>query len=87
MAVQRIYTIYDSKVAAFLRPFFCRSDAEAIRAFTDTVTDPGSLLNKHPEDFSLFVVGDFDEETGRVVSGKVVSLTTGVVCMAFKKEV
>lgn len=56
-------SIRDSKVGAFMRPFFVRSVGEAIRVFSDDVNgkDAESVLRAHPEDFSLWHFGDFDD--------------------------
>ncbi len=62
--ILRAYTVYDSKTEAYLRPFFMQTPAEAIRAFRDTVNDGQSPFCKHPEDFTLFEVGTFDETSG-----------------------
>ncbi len=60
----RAFTVYDSKVDAYLRPFFLQTPAEAIRSFKDTVNDQQSTISKHPEDYTLFEIGTFDESTG-----------------------
>lgn len=70
----RAFTVYDSKVEAYLRPFFMHTDAEAIRAFKDTVNDGQSPFCKHPEDFTLFAIGHFDESDGHLASTVPVSL-------------
>lgn len=62
----RAFTVYDSKVDGYLRPFFMQTPAEAMRAFKDTVNDGQSPISKHPEDYTLFEVGTFDESTGRI---------------------
>lgn len=61
-----ICTVYDSKAEAYLRPFFAQSKGAAIRSLTDTVNsqDDGNMVAMHPEDYSLFVVGSWDENTG-----------------------
>lgn len=60
----KMFTVYDSKAEAYLPPFYSKSKGEALRSFTDAVNDPQSQLNKHPEDYTLFEVGDFDENLG-----------------------
>ncbi len=62
----RAFTVYDVKVEAFLRPFFMQTPAEAIRAFTETVNDGQSAFFKHPEDFTLYEVGTYDESSGKL---------------------
>ncbi|WNK13105.1 MAG: nonstructural protein [Microvirus sp.] len=60
----QIFCIYDSKAAAFLQPFFSATMFTGQRAFTDAVNDKSTLFNKHPEDYTLWHVGGFDDETG-----------------------
>lgn len=61
----KVVAIYDSKAEAFLRPQMVRTRGEAIRILSDTVNKEDSLLHKHPGDFTLFEVAEFDERTGR----------------------
>lgn len=58
-----IYAVRDNAVGAFLRPFFMQANGQAIRAFSDEVNGD-SPMAKHPEDYSLWSIGAFDEATG-----------------------
>lgn len=58
------FTVFDSKVGAYLPPFFMRSSAEAIRAFTDAANGGNSQITAHAEDYVLFRIGTFDDERG-----------------------
>ncbi len=60
--LQNMFSIYDSKVEAFLQPFFMQTRAAAIRAVTDTVANPEHLFAKHPEDYTLFYLGSFEDQ-------------------------
>lgn len=60
----KVYTIFDSKVAAYNFPFTMRSNGEALRAFADMANDTSSRVGQHPEDYVLFAVGEFDDERG-----------------------
>lgn len=62
---QKIFCVRDDKVAAYMRPFFVRSHGEAERMFMDTVNDPQSQFNSHPTDFSLWFLGEYDDELGQ----------------------
>ena len=64
MAKIKCFTVYDSKVEAYMNPFFLRTRGEAVRAWNDVVNDPSSAFNKHPEDYTLFEVAEYDEVTG-----------------------
>lgn len=59
--IHKVYTVYDSKVEAYLRPFFIPSDGAAIRAMIDCLRDPGHAFAAHPGDYSLFYVGEWDD--------------------------
>jgi len=59
--------IHDSKSELFSRPMCMRAYGEAERAFADVINDGQSDYAKHPEDFTLFEVGAFDDSTGVVV--------------------
>lgn len=62
--ILQAFSIYDSKAAAYAPPFFMARMELALRAFKDLVADPGSQVHKHPEDYSLYLVGEFDDNTG-----------------------
>lgn len=58
------FSVLDKKAEYFSTPFFTRSLGEAIRGFGDEARNPESQLFKHPNDFELFHVGYFSQETG-----------------------
>lgn len=59
-----VYTIYDSKAEAYLRPFFAPTKGLAIRSVSDAVNNPQENLHKYAADYTLFEVGIFDDSTG-----------------------
>lgn len=63
MAIHKIVTIYDVKAEAFNKPVFVQSYPAAVRSFTEAVNTPESEINKFPEDYSLFALGEFDDST------------------------
>lgn len=73
----KIYTVFDNAVKAFLQPFFARSHGEAIRNFTDAVNDPKTSLNAHPHDYSLWHIGDFDDNSANIVANPPERLLSG----------
>lgn len=66
MTIHQVVAIRDSKLNAFDRPFFAPTTAVAVRSFGDEVNRPESPMNKHLEDFSLWHLGTYDDETGRI---------------------
>lgn len=64
--ILHIYSVYDSKAKAFLPPFFMHNDALAKRIFGDCASDPKHQFNKHPEDYSLFCLGSWDDQNALI---------------------
>jgi len=62
--VSKVYTVYDCKSEIYLTPFQRSTRGQCIRDFTDTVCDPKSQFNKHPEDYTLFEIGTYDDLSG-----------------------
>lgn len=59
----KLFTVYDSKTETYLRPFCLLTKGEAIRGFSETSNDPQSQICKYPADFTLFELGEFDDQT------------------------
>lgn len=59
--ILQIFAVYDSKADAYLQPFFMPSKGQAMRSFQDLSNEPKTQFNKHPEDFTLFHIGEFDD--------------------------
>lgn len=66
--VIKVYSIRDTKAEYFGTPFFAQSRGVALRMFSDLVNDSRSAISKHPEDYALFEIGNYDDQVG-VVSG------------------
>lgn len=63
----KVFAIRDVMASAYMAPFTFPARGQAIRAFADTVNDPKTLLNRHPDDYSLYELGEFDEESGVLI--------------------
>ena len=71
------FCIYDAATAAFMRPFFCHTEQQAIRMFKDCVYDENHECGKHPEDYSIHRVGLFDDQNGHFEAVTPVQVVTG----------
>lgn len=71
-----VYSVFDSKAAVYGVPFFMPKDAMAVRAFTDLANDPNSTVAKHPEDYTLFKIGEYDDQLGSVEGHEAIGLVT-----------
>lgn len=79
-----IFSVQDNMANKFGKPFFIDSEDEAKRLFKITVNDPrNELIYNNPEDYSLWLIGSFNERTG-VITGE--GATKLVDARAVKKE-
>jgi len=64
--VLQLFSVYDSALGAYGRPFSSPSKGTGIRSFTDEVNHvaPENPLNRHPDDYKLFHLGSFNDKTG-----------------------
>lgn len=62
-----VYSVFDAKAAAYLRPFFERNDATAVRSFK-VACSSGDSFGASPGDFTLFRIASWDELSGRFES-------------------
>lgn len=58
------FALYDTKVGSYGTPFFFNHPAEAMRACVDLGQDRSTIVARHPEDYALHQVGQFDTDTG-----------------------
>lgn len=80
----KIFTAYDSKVEAYLQPFFMRSRGDAIRAWTDLANNPEHAFHKHAGDYTLFEIGEYDDLTGQMLTWK--AFTNLGTALEFKRQ-
>lgn len=68
----KIFTIFDRVSEKSGNIFTCSTIAEAERQFYDALKNAqtGSLFNTHPQDFTLFCLGEFDEKSISIVDYK-----------------
>lgn len=79
-----VFAVYDSKAEYYKNPFLMSSKGEAIRAFSDLANDLQTEVGKHPEDFTLFYLGTWDEITAKYsMSNTLISLG---VALEYKKS-
>lgn len=67
--LQYIVSVKDRAAEVFNRPFFVPHRNVAVRDFTDEVNRSAAdnPLNKHPDDFDLYLLGQFDDSNGAFI--------------------
>lgn len=59
-----LVAVRDAKASVFSQPMFFQSLGQALRSFGDAVNDDKSEFAKHPEDYSLWHLGYYDDAVG-----------------------
>jgi hypothetical protein len=67
--VYKVVAVFDRALMAFGRPVFVAASGAAIRSFQNEINRdaPDNELSQHPEDFELFLLGTFDDASGKFV--------------------
>nr|QJB19072.1 MAG: nonstructural protein [Microvirus sp.] len=66
--ILKVFSVLDVKADAYMQPFFSQSRGVATRDFTDVVSNSDHVFSRHPNDFGLFELGEFDDSTGVITS-------------------
>ncbi|UDN67624.1 nonstructural protein [robinz microvirus RP_76] len=61
------YSVFDRKALVYHAPWFAVSDGAAARSFADLATDPNTSVGRHPGDYVLYLVADWDDTAGIVM--------------------
>lgn len=78
-----IITVRDSAADAYHAPLFFPAIGMAERWFRDECNSPSAdaVLAKHPEDYTLVLLGAFDTESGEIISETPRQLLRGQDCV------
>uniref|UniRef100_A0AAU8B624 Nonstructural protein n=1 Tax=Dulem virus 196 TaxID=3145673 RepID=A0AAU8B624_9VIRU len=68
--LEYVYSVYDSCVGSFEGPFLSVNDGTAIRVISDTIFRQDNMIQRHPEDYKMFCLGEFDLYTGELKGTK-----------------
>lgn len=63
--IKKLFSILDAKAQAFSDPVFLPNNAIAERSFKIAANDPNSYIGQCPTDYTLFALGEWDDETGK----------------------
>lgn len=61
------YSVYDRKTLTYSPPFFQSADGAAARMLQDLVMDTNTNIGRHPNDFVLFNIGQYDDQKGALL--------------------
>lgn len=66
----KVYSVYDDAVKSYMPPFFLKTKGEAARAWIKVVNDKSLRFHESPKDYTLFEIGEFNEDTGMITPHK-----------------
>lgn len=61
-----VFSFLDIKTGIFTTPFFMAHRGQAIRATMDLVQDTTTTIGRHPADYQLCEIGQFDDQSGQL---------------------
>lgn len=77
MSIYKVFSVFDSKAEAYMEPVTYTTKGVAIRVIQNTLKNEKSEFALHPNDYTLFELGEFCDDTGTItVHSKPVCLGT-----------
>jgi len=83
----QLYAIFDTASGIYDRPIFAQADGMVTREFSDLVNNAEHIYGQHPEDYSVFRLGAFDNLTGKLTNENNECLATGLELVALSRNV
>ncbi len=84
--LMHVYSIYNTASGSYMRPFTAHADGEASRLFSDLVADEKHPVGMHPEDYSLYRLGSFNDQNGALtIEGAPECLCTAMELVALHR--
>lgn len=82
-----LYTVFDSQAQRAVVPFVRDNDDVAKRDFISIINNPETPFGKHPEDYFLYYVGEWNDESMNASSfGEPTRIMTGVDALKKQKQ-
>lgn len=61
------FTLLDTKSGIHMPPYFAVNESLGLRVLKDIVDNQESIVARHPDDFSLYLVGTYNETSGEIL--------------------
>jgi hypothetical protein len=80
--IKKVYSIFDSCVGLYSPPMAYVAEGEVVREFLDLAVSAESKIGAHPEHYSLYYIGQFDDSKGEIIAGQKVCVITAQEAVA-----
>ena len=84
---QGLYAIFDRASGVYDGPLRGQADGVVVRQFCDLAVSEDHPVAQHPEDYTLFKVGEFNDGTGELEAIVPVKLINGAEAVAQSRKV
>lgn len=84
--IVNMYSVHDAAAQAYLPPFYFLHDNQAIRTFTDCINSEKHQFSHHPDDYTLYKIGTFDDDGASIGNIAPISLGNGINFVKSKSE-
>lgn len=74
----KIYSVRDVASECYTQPTFLQAHGQAIRTFSDAVNNKEHPFGQHPDHYTLFHIGLYDDQNAKVTAVTPQSLGNGV---------
>jgi len=64
--ITNLYVVLDKLAGVYGSPFVMQNDSIALRDFGFACRQPESSLSRHPEDYSLWCIATFDDNSAQI---------------------
>jgi hypothetical protein len=81
-----VYAVFDRASGIYDRPWPAHSDEAAMRGFGDVCKNPDAPIGQHPEDYTLFRIGTWDDNKGEIVGEAPEKVVNGAEVLAKEKR-
>lgn len=66
--ILQVMAVFDVKARSYARPFYVAHVDVGVRTFAEAANMPGEQICMHAEDFSLYHLGSWEDETGKFIT-------------------
>jgi len=82
-----LYAIYDTASGIYQRLIPAQSHGQITREFSDLATNAEHPVGAHPEDYTLFYLGTFNDGTGEIIPYAPEALATALEMVSLSRNV
>jgi len=69
-----LYSVRDAATETYNNTFTAPTNAAAMRQFSELAQDENTNVNRYPDDFVLYRVGTWDDDTGTLIPEEMIKL-------------